>query len=129
MQEKQSSGFPTRSDTNQAVQAQRMARGWKFRVYKVEELYYQCSENKGADQLCAFVFSWHGSYEPLYVRASQQFAYAKTKAQISFSVDNIEMPLYVNQTLKYIDIMDGLTKLLFLGRFRPSTHVDNIEMP
>ena len=43
--------FPTRSDTNQAVQSQKMARGLKFHVYKVEELYYPCSENKGADQL------------------------------------------------------------------------------
>ena len=43
--------FPDRSDTNQAVQAQNMARGWKFWIWKVEELYYPCSENKGADQL------------------------------------------------------------------------------
>ena len=28
------------SDTNRAVQAQKMARGWKFWMYKVEELYY-----------------------------------------------------------------------------------------
>ena len=43
--------FPTRSDTNQAVQLQKMARGLKFRIYKVEGLYYLCSGNKGADQL------------------------------------------------------------------------------
>ena len=42
--------FPTRSDTNQAVQ-QKRARGLKFRIYKVEGLYYLCSENKGADHL------------------------------------------------------------------------------
>ena len=28
-----------------------MARGLKFWIYEEEELYYQCSENKGADQL------------------------------------------------------------------------------
>ena len=28
-----------------------MARGLKFRIYLVEELYYPYSENKGADQL------------------------------------------------------------------------------
>ena len=39
------------SDTNQAVQLQKMARGLKFRIYKVEGSYYLCSENKGADQL------------------------------------------------------------------------------
>ena len=44
-------GFPTRSDTNQAVQPQKMVRSLKFRIKKVEGLYYPCSENKGADQL------------------------------------------------------------------------------
>ena len=39
-----SSGFPTRSDSNQAVQLQKMTRGLKFGV--LEDLY---SENEGAD--------------------------------------------------------------------------------
>ena len=43
--------FPTRSYTNQAVQLQKMARCLKFRIKKVEGLYYLCSENKEADQL------------------------------------------------------------------------------
>ena len=42
------------SDTNQAVQLQNIARGLKFRIYKEEGLYYLCSENKGADQLCSY---------------------------------------------------------------------------
>ena len=46
-----SSRFHTRSDTNQAVQPHKMARGLKFRIKEVEGLYYLCSENKGADQL------------------------------------------------------------------------------
>ena len=41
----------TRSDTNQAVQPLKMARGWKFWIKEVEGLYYPSSENKGADQL------------------------------------------------------------------------------
>ena len=40
--------FPNRSDTNQAVQ---QARSLKFRIYEEEEVYYPCSDNKGADQL------------------------------------------------------------------------------
>ena len=44
--------FSTRSDTNGAVQSQKMARGLKFRFKKEEGLYYLCSENKGVDQLC-----------------------------------------------------------------------------
>ena len=44
-------GVPTRSGTNQAVQPQKMARGLKFRIYEVEELFYLFSKNKGADQL------------------------------------------------------------------------------
>ena len=43
--------FSNRSDTNRAVQAQKSARSLKFWIYKVEELYYPFSENKGADQL------------------------------------------------------------------------------
>ena len=48
---KQTFWFPTLSDTNQAVQLQKIARGLKFRSKKVEGLYYLCSENKAADQL------------------------------------------------------------------------------
>ena len=43
--------FPNRFDTNRAVQSHKIVRGWKFWIQKVEELYYPCSENKGADQL------------------------------------------------------------------------------
>ena len=42
------------SDTNQLVQLQTMARSLKFRIQEEEELYYPCSENKGADQLCSY---------------------------------------------------------------------------
>ena len=51
---KPSLGFPTRSDTNQALQPQKMTRGLKFWIKKVEGLYYPCSEKKGADQLCGY---------------------------------------------------------------------------
>ena len=52
--------FPTWSDTNQAVQLQKMTRDLKFWIKKVEGLHYLCSENKGADQLliCVFVFEY-----------------------------------------------------------------------
>ena len=43
--------FLTRSDTNRAAHVQKMVRGLKFGIQKVEGLYYPCSENKGADQL------------------------------------------------------------------------------
>ena len=57
--------FPNRCDRNRAVQAQKLAREWKFLIKKVEESFYPCSENKGADQLrgtvkliCVFVFAY-----------------------------------------------------------------------
>ena len=31
-----------------------MGRGLKFRIQKVKELCYVCSEKKGADQLCVY---------------------------------------------------------------------------
>ena len=51
---KQTIWVPTRSDTNRAVQSQKQARGLKFWLEVEEELYYPCSENKGADQLCSY---------------------------------------------------------------------------
>ena len=42
--------FPTRSDTKQVEQPQRMARDLKFWIEKVEGLYY-VAKNKAADQL------------------------------------------------------------------------------
>ena len=46
--------FPNWSDTNRPVQSQKMARGWKFWIQEVEELYYPCSENKVTDQLHSY---------------------------------------------------------------------------
>ena len=51
MSENWSSGFPTRSDTNQAVQPQEMAKGLRFWIWKAEGLYFPSGENKGADEL------------------------------------------------------------------------------
>ena len=39
------------SDTNRAMQSQKMARALKFWIYKVEGSYYLSSENKDAGQL------------------------------------------------------------------------------
>ena len=49
--------FRNKSDTNPALQALKMARGGKFWIKNVEELYYPCSENKGA-----FVFAYADSW-------------------------------------------------------------------
>ena len=72
--------FPNRSNTNRAVQAQKMVRDWEFWIQIVEELSYPCSENKGADQIRSYceadlrlcfricrllVFSWGGSNDKL----------------------------------------------------------------
>ena len=82
--------FPTSSDTNQAVQSQKIVRGSKFWIKKVEGLSYLCSENKGAEQLRGYreadlrlcfrlckkpVFSRRGSYA--YRRFSQNAANLK----------------------------------------------------
>ena len=52
--EKQSSGFPIRSDKKRPVQSQKKVRILKFWVEVAEELYYPSSENKGTDQLCSY---------------------------------------------------------------------------
>ena len=82
--------FPNRSDTNPAVQAQKKARCWKFWIYKVEELYYLCSKNKGTDdqlrgyqdadlRLCfciimQIVFSRCGSFVPICLQTVRRDA-------------------------------------------------------
>ena len=48
-------GFLTRSNTNWAVQAQKMTKGLTFLIKKVEGLYYPGSENKPADQLHDYI--------------------------------------------------------------------------
>ena len=45
--------FLNGSDTSRSALSQKMARSLKFWISK-EELYYPCSENKGADQLCGY---------------------------------------------------------------------------
>ena len=57
--------FLNRSDTNRPVQSQKMARGWKFWIKKVEELYYPVAKTKAlisfavtAKLICAFVFAY-----------------------------------------------------------------------
>ena len=59
--------FPTWSDTNQAVQLQKMARGLKFRIRKVEELYSTIHVTKTkalisfgvtTKLICVFVFAY-----------------------------------------------------------------------
>ena len=57
------------SDTNLAVQPQRMARGLKFRIKAVDGLYYLCSENKG---ICPFVFA-DAQIAHLYVKNNLSF--------------------------------------------------------
>ena len=42
---------PTRSDTDQAVQLQKMVRGLKFWIKEVEGLFYPYSKYKGTDQM------------------------------------------------------------------------------
>ena len=54
MRENWSSGFSSKSDTNQLVQLQNMARSLKFQIKEKGELYYLFIENKGADQLRSY---------------------------------------------------------------------------
>ena len=52
--ENRSSGVSTRSHANWDVQPLKMARDLKFLIYKIEILFYLCSENTGADQLFSY---------------------------------------------------------------------------
>ena len=69
------SSGPSRSDTNLPVQSQKQARTLKFRFYEEEELYYLCSENKGADQHRSYRFSQMMT-EPVYSLISKPGEYS-----------------------------------------------------
>ena len=56
--EKTNNLVPTGSDTNRPVQSLKKARCSKFRIYGVKKMYYPCSENKGADQLCSYLLNF-----------------------------------------------------------------------
>ena len=43
--------FPTRSDTDRAVQPKKVARCLEFLIEELEGLYYLCGEKRGVDQL------------------------------------------------------------------------------
>ena len=70
-----SSGFPTRSNTNWAVQSYKMARGLNVQINKEEKrlLHYLCSGNKGADRLRGNVAA--GSFAYLKRWFSHEAAY------------------------------------------------------
>ena len=72
-----------------------MVRGLQFCIKEVEELYSQCSENKGADQIakliCAFVF------------ACAKIRFSHDVAQIRMvSDDNAENKLYNFSIKSYV---------------------------
>ena len=71
-----SSGFLTKSDTYQPVQSLKKATCLKFYTCVEEEMFYRCSENKGAKgadlRLCFHigknpVFSCHDSYMEFFM--------------------------------------------------------------
>ena len=80
--------FRNRSDTNQVVQPQKMARSLKFQTEEEEGLYFPSSENKGADQLRGYreadlrfcfrqcrllVFPWGSSFVLHFDSLSSQY--------------------------------------------------------
>ena len=66
---KQTLWFPNRSNTNQVVQSQKQAICLKTNIQEEVEVFYPCSENKGADLCLCFrvcrllVSSWGGSFD------------------------------------------------------------------
>ena len=84
------------SDTNQAVDPQRVARGLNFQIQEVEGLYYPCSENKGADQLAvtaqliwAFVFAY------VKIRFSHDAAH-----MYSINISKLKQPMLFTKLLR-----------------------------
>ena len=75
---KLSSGFPTRSIINWAVQQQKIVRGLKFRILEVVYV----ANNKGADQL-------HGYRITVFFLLICTFVFAYTKSRFSYDKAHI----------------------------------------
>ena len=105
---KQTFWFSTWSDTNQAVQLQKMARGLKFRIWKVEGLYYLCSENKGADQLRG------------YREADLRFFFAYAKCWFSHDAAQICLQCYCYMHGDLVHDVDTPFRLREFAVFRTS---------
>ena len=86
-----SSGFPTRSDTNRAVQPQKMARGLKFRIKEVEDV---------AKPIFTFVFAYakfRFSHDTAHIKDLNQ-----TKSKLLLFLDgpdNLEVSGILDKTV------------------------------
>ena len=79
--------FLNRSDTKQAVQAQKMDRCLKFWIYEEEGLYSPCRENKGADQLLSYCEAdLHHCFSICKMMVFSQLNYASYLTTDSFSL-------------------------------------------
>ena len=94
--------FLNRSDTNRPIQSQKMARGWKFWIKKVEELYYSCCENKDADQLRGKIsFAVTAKLICVFVFAYVDCLFSHEAAQVK--ILSIELHLFDSNFLKSLD--------------------------
>ena len=100
--------FQTLAETYQAVQLQKMARGFKFRIKEVVGLYYPFSENKGADQLRGYreadlrlcfrickmlVFSRRGSNVLIaYYVTGEEKAHDPTRTRTQDPLQTVQVP-------------------------------------
>ena len=84
-------GFPTRSHTNRPVQPQKVARGLKFQIYKVEGLYYLYVGKARAlisftvtpKLICIFVFAYAKSR---FSHDAAQITYANSTGMLHVSI-------------------------------------------
>ena len=112
-----------------------MARGLQFRILVEERLYYPCSENKGADQLCGYreadlclcfcickklVFSRRGSYfrtecSKLHQEITEQKESEMRAAmeRLSSLKDSEIMATKAGWEKKVVDLMSQVTYSLF----------------
>ena len=83
--------FPTWSDTNRAVQPQKTARGLKFRIWKIEGLYYVAkikaliSFAVTAKLICVFVFAYAKHW---FSHDAAQLKQRSDRSTLSTSVPN-----------------------------------------
>ena len=105
--------FSTRSDINQAVLLQKVARGLKFRIYEGEGLYYPCSGNKGADHLRG------------YTEVDLRLCFPYAKSRFSHNEAQITCEVNMGRRDKYLFSLSGRHDHILTSRphsVRPSKY-------
>ena len=103
-----------RSDTNRAVQALKMTRGWKFWTEEEEKLYYPCIENKGSDQLRSYC----EADQRLCFRIGKKNGFLMTRLKSVLQSNPVSLSVLQFNIIVNVHVSGVVSKLFYDGIYR-----------